>query len=99
MFKFLRGGMREKGYIKEVRADGKISLSLQPVGQAARDDLSEKILAELRAAGGSLAISDKSPPEQISQQFGVSKGNFKKAIGGLYKQGLITILDDRIELR
>ena len=99
LFKFVRGGMREKGYIKEVRADGKISLSLQPVGQAARDDLGERILAALREAGGSLALSDKSPPEAISREFGVSKGNFKKAIGGLFKQGLITILDDRIELR
>jgi len=99
LFKFVRSGMREKGYIKEVRADGKISLSLQPVGQAARDDLGERILAALREAGGSLALSDKSPPEAISREFGVSKGNFKKAIGGLFKQGLITILDDRIELR
>lgn len=99
LFKFVRSGMREKGYIKEVRADGKISLSLQPVGQAARDDLGERILAALREAGGSLALSDKSPPDVISREFGVSKGNFKKAIGGLFKQGLITILDERIELR
>lgn len=98
VFKFLRGGSREKGYIKELRADGKISLSLQPVGQQARDELSEQILAALRDAGGSLALSDKSPPEAISKAFGVSKGNFKKAIGGLFKQGLIAIHDDRIEL-
>ncbi len=98
LFKFIRSGMREKGYIKELRADGKISLSLQPVGQQARDELSEQILAALRDAGGSLALSDKSPPELISEHFRVSKGNFKKAIGGLYKQGLIRIHDDRIEL-
>lgn len=98
-FKFLRGGMREQGYIKEMRADGRISLSLQPVGQAARDTLSEQILARLREQDGVLGLSDKSPPEQISRLFGVSKGNFKKAIGGLYKQGLIEIHDDRIELR
>lgn len=47
-FKFLRGGMREQGYIKEMRADGRISLSLQPVGQEARDSLSEQILARDR---------------------------------------------------
>lgn len=98
-FKFLRGGMREQGYIKEMRADGRVSLSLQPVGQEARDTLSEQILARLREQDGVLALSDKSPPEQISRLFGVSKGNFKKAIGGLYKQGLIEIRDDRIELR
>ena len=98
VFKFLRNGMQEKGYIKELRADGKISLSLQPVGQEATDSLGEQILARLREQGGSLALSDKSPPEAITQAFGVSKGNFKKAIGGLFKQGLITIHDDRIEL-
>ncbi len=99
LFKFLRPGMRETGYIREVRPDGKISLSLQPLGRAGADSLSEQILAALRDAGGSLALGDKSPPEEIARLFGVSKGNFKKAIGGLYKQGLITILDDRIELR
>ncbi|WP_371368724.1 S1 RNA-binding domain-containing protein [Pseudomonas sp. QL9] len=99
LFKFVRNGMSEKGYIKEVRADGKISLSLQPVGQAARDDLGEQILEALRQAGGRLELSDKSAPEDISRAFGVSKGNFKKAIGGLFKQGLIAIQDDHIELR
>lgn len=98
VFKFLRSGMQEKGFIKELRADGKISLSLQPVGQEAASSLSEQILARLREQGGSLALSDKSEPAAITQAFGVSKGNFKKAIGGLFKQGLIVIHDDRIEL-
>ena len=97
VFKFLRSGMREKGFIKELRADGKISLSLQPVGQDAANSLHEKILQQLQANGGSLAVSDKSPPELISSLFGVSKGNFKKAIGALYKQGQIVIHTDRIE--
>jgi len=81
-----------------VRADGKISLSLQPVGQQAAGSLAEQILARLREAGGSLPLSDKSSPEEIVRLFGVSKGNFKKAIGGLYKQGRIRILADGIEL-
>ncbi|WP_439889171.1 CvfB family protein [Pseudomonas sp. MBLB4123] len=98
LFKFLRSGMREKGFIKEVRADGKISLSLQPVGQDVVGSLSEQILAKLREHGGVLELSDRSSPEAISAQFRASKGNFKKAIGGLYKQGLIRIHDDRIEL-
>jgi hypothetical protein len=98
VFKFLRGGMRETGYIREVRPDGKISLSLQPLGEAATRDLSEQILAELHKHGGMLPLSDKSPPELISQRFGVSKGNFKKTLGNLYKQGLIRIHEDRIEL-
>ena len=98
VFKFLRGGMRERGFIREVRADGKISLSLQPLGREAASSLSEQILAKLREADGQLPLSDKSSPEQISSLFGVSKGNFKKAIGGLYKQGLIVIEADRIRL-
>ena len=98
VFKFLRSGMRERGFIREVRADGKISLSLQPVGREAASSLSEQILAKLREAGGQLPLSDKSSPEQISSLFGVSKGNFKKAIGGLYKQGQIVIEADRIRL-
>ena len=98
LFKFIRSGMREKGYIKELRADGKISLSLQPIGHVAASGLAEQIIERLRAQGGVLALGDKSPPELISEHFRVSKGNFKKAIGGLYKQGLIRIHDDRIEL-
>lgn len=98
LFKFIRSGMREKGYIKELRADGKISLSLQPIGHEAASGLAEQIIERLRDQGGVLALGDKSPPELIAEQFRVSKGNFKKAIGGLYKQGLIRIHDDRIEL-
>lgn len=97
VFKFLRSGMREKGYIKELRADGKISLSLQPVGSAAGDQLQQQILQQLDAQQGVLALSDKSPPEAITKAFGVSKGSFKKAIGGLMKQGLIVVHPDRIE--
>jgi predicted RNA-binding protein (virulence factor B family) len=97
VFRFLRSGMQEQGFIRELRADGKISLSLQPVGLSA-GDLGEQILARLREAGGSLPLGDKSPPERIAEAFGVSKGNFKKALGGLYKQGLIRIGDELIEL-
>ncbi len=97
-FKFLRSGMQEKGYIKEVRSDGKISLSLQPIGEDLRDSLGEQIMTKLREQGGTLALSDKSSPEAISAHFRASKGNFKKAIGGLYKQGRIVIHADRIEL-
>ena len=97
VFKFLRNGIREKGFIKELRADGKISLSLQPVGQDAADALHQKILQLLQEQGGVLPVNDKSEPQLISDMFGVSKGNFKKAIGALYKQGLIVIHADRIE--
>jgi hypothetical protein len=97
VFKFLRPGLRERGYIRELRADGKISLSLQPLGNEAADALQALILQKLEEQGGVLQLSDKSPAEAIARAFGVSKGNFKKAIGGLYKQGRIVIHADRIE--
>ena len=97
VFKFLRAGKQEKGYIKELRSDGKIALSLQPIGEQLASSLNAKILDKLRANQGSLPISDKSDPQLISDMFGVSKGNFKKAIGALYKEGKIVIHADRIE--
>jgi predicted RNA-binding protein (virulence factor B family) len=98
VFKFLRSGKQEKGFIKEVRSDGNISLSLQPVGEQLVSSLNAKILSKLRENNGVLPVSDKSDPTVISNLFGVSKGNFKKAIGALYKQGQIVIHADRIEL-
>ncbi|WP_040262085.1 CvfB family protein [Pseudomonas massiliensis] len=98
VFKFLRSGMRETAYIKEVRADGKIALSLQPAGQQAVEGLQGQILAALREAGGQLPLSDRTAPEVIAQRFGVSKGNFKKAIGALYKAGKILIEEEGIRL-
>ena len=98
VFKFMRAGKQEKGFIKEIRTDGNISLSLQPVGAEAASSLNSKILAKLRDNNGTLPVSDKSDPQVISGLFGVSKGNFKKAIGALYKQGQIVIHADRIDL-
>ncbi|MGE8408651.1 MAG: S1 RNA-binding domain-containing protein [Pseudomonas sp.] len=98
VFKFLRSGKQEKGYIKELRADGKIALSLQPVGQGAATSLHEQILDKLKAANGVLPLNDRSDPQVISDMFGVSKGNFKKAIGALYKSGQIVIHENCIEL-
>ncbi len=97
LFKFVRSGMREQGYIRELRPDGKISLSLQPLGRDAAETLQSQILEQLDAHQGVLMLSDKSPAEDIAALFGVSKGNFKKAIGGLLKQGQIIIHPDRIE--
>lgn len=98
VFRFLRQGMRETGYIKEVRDDGKISLSLQPLGDSGRDTLQNLILNKLDEAGGVLPFSDRTPPELIAREFGVSKGNFKKAIGALFRREAIVIYQDRIEL-
>ncbi|WP_086984376.1 CvfB family protein [Vibrio aphrogenes] len=89
-------GKRLKGYIKGIREDGRINLSLQKVGVAKMDDLSEKVMHVLETKGGFLPLSDKSTPEAIFTVFRTSKGTFKKTIGGLYKQGKIRIESDGI---
>ncbi|GAM59509.1 hypothetical protein JCM19231_2757 [Vibrio ishigakensis] len=91
-------GKRLKGFVKQVREDGKIDLSLQKVGVAKMDDLAEKILKLLQKKEGFLPVNDKSDPETIFSLFRTSKGTFKKSIGGLYKQGKITIEKDGIHL-
>jgi predicted RNA-binding protein (virulence factor B family) len=91
-------GQRVQGYIKGIRDDGRINLKLQPGGQQGRDELAERILEALKAGGGILALTDKSPPEAIYRRFGVSKANYKKALGRLYKQHLIELGKNRIRL-
>ena len=91
-------GKKLKGYIKEIRDDGKINLALQKQGVAKMDDLSSKILDLLEKKGGFLPLSDKSSPDAIFATFRTSKGTFKKTIGGLYKQGKIRISADGITL-
>jgi predicted RNA-binding protein (virulence factor B family) len=82
-------GQSIKGYIKHVRPDGKIDLSLQG-GQETRDRYSKIILSYLEKQDGFAPVHDKSDPKLISDLFGMSKGAFKKAIGGLYKQRVIS---------
>ncbi|NAX41923.1 MULTISPECIES: CvfB family protein [unclassified Vibrio] len=91
-------GKTLKGYIKNIREDGKIDLALQKIGVAKMDELSTKIIELLEKKGGFLPLSDKSTPEAIFSMFRTSKGTFKKSIGGLYKQGKITIGEDGIHL-
>ena len=93
-----RKGQKLKGYIKEVRDDGKINLSLQPIGYAKVDGVLLKVLKQLENNDGFLPLSDKSPAQSIYDQFGVSKKSFKMAIGSLYKQRLITISKEGIRL-
>lgn len=89
-------GKKCKGYIRRIREDGKIDLSLTQTGYAKMDSLSDRILLTLRQHDGFLPLSDKSSPEQIAKILKMSKGNFKKAIGQLYKQGHIVIADNGI---
>ncbi|MDK9770789.1 S1 RNA-binding domain-containing protein [Vibrio sp. B181a] len=91
-------GKKLKGYIKQVREDGKIDLALQKVGVAKMDDLSSKVIELLEKKGGFLPLNDKSSPEAIFEMFRTSKGTYKKTIGGLYKAGKIVIEKDGIRL-
>lgn len=89
----------EIGYIKAVREDGKIDISLQPEGFENVDVFRQKILDKLNENYGLLYLSDQSSPEDIKEELQMSKKNFKKAIGGLYKDQIIEILEDKIRLK
>lgn len=94
----IRTGNRLRGYIKTIRPDGKIDVSLQKQGFEAVEPNAEKILDELRANRGFLRLNDNSHPEDIKTVLKMSKKTFKKAVGTLYKQKLIAIKDDGIYL-
>jgi len=98
VFQPLRYGQRLTGYIKKVRDDGKIDLVLQPPGYAKVEGIAGQVLEKIRAAGGFMAITDKSPPEKIYALFGVSKKVFKQAISALYRERLIVIEDAGVRL-
>ncbi|MEL7586118.1 MAG: S1-like domain-containing RNA-binding protein [Prolixibacteraceae bacterium] len=98
VFQPLRPGEKLKGFIKQVRPDEKIDLRLDKPGYEKIDSISQGILDQMKAAGGFLPFSDKSDPELIVKTFKTSKKNFKKALGSLYKQHLITIEENGIRL-
>lgn len=98
IFKPLKIGDKLKGYIKGVRADKKIDLALQLPSQNTRSDLANQILDYIKEQGGSSQITDKTAPDEIYQQFGVSKKAYKKALGALYKRKMIVIEKDKISL-
>jgi len=98
VFRSLRPGDKTTGFIKAIRDDRKIDLSLQTQDQQSREELTDRILAFLEANGGTSTLTDYSPPDAISKQYGVSKGNYKKALGKLYKQRKISLAKDKITL-
>lgn len=91
-------GQAIDGYVRTVRPDGKIDLSLDPAGYRRIAPLTEQIIEALSAAGGHLPFHDKTPPEEIREKFGVSKKAFKQAIGALYREHRIRIGSDGIRL-
>jgi len=96
VLKPMRPGQTLDGYIKHIREDKKIDVSVQLQGNEARQDIGERIMEALERNNGLLNLSDKSTPDEIYHHFQVSKGNFKKAIGGLLKQGKISLESNRI---
>nr|MBX2825193.1 GntR family transcriptional regulator [Gammaproteobacteria bacterium] len=98
VFQPLNIGDALTGYIKSIRPDGKIDLTLQAKPTVLRDELSERILQDLKTAGGRSTLTDKSSPEEIYARYQVSKKNYKKALGGLYRQRRIVISASEITL-
>jgi len=97
VFRPIEVGDLTKGYIKNIREDGKIDVSLEASGVASIEPNSRKVLDALNRNGGVLNLSDKSSPEDIERELHMSKKLFKKAIGGLYRKKLIEI--DKTEIR
>jgi predicted RNA-binding protein (virulence factor B family) len=92
----LRYGERCKGYVKKVREDGKLDISLEKIGFVKMEDTCQRILNYLSEHDGKMFLTDKSDPDVIREEIGMSKKTFKSAVGMLYKQKLIVINEDHI---
>ena len=98
VFRELQNGDELTGFIKSIRDDGKIDLRLNADKKSTVDELSEKILKQLKLNNGTSQLTDKSPPEAIYRSYGVSKANYKRALSSLYKQRRILITHEAITL-
>jgi predicted RNA-binding protein (virulence factor B family) len=96
VFRSLAKGEKLKGYIKDVREDDKIDVSMQKLGYDKIDHIAQKILDTLNHNGGYLHVHDKSDADEIQALFDERKKTFKQAIGTLYKQKLIALENDGI---
>lgn len=91
-------GDKVTGYIKNIRPDNKIDVSLQKEGYVNVEPNAQKILGLLKKHEGFLDLNDKSDPEEISRRLGMSKKTFKKSVGMLYRQKRIKIEENGIQL-
>jgi predicted RNA-binding protein (virulence factor B family) len=98
LFQPLRVGDRIKAFIKAIRPDNKLDLSLQKLGFENVEDQVGILLSKLQAAGGKLALGDKSNPDEVQRLLKMSKKTFKKAAGMLMKKGMVKVHDFSVEL-
>lgn len=98
IFQKLRFGQKMNAFIKRIREDDKIDVTLNRTAKATYQELPDKILHYLETHHGISLITDKSPPEEIYKIFAVSKANYKKALGKLYKERKILIEKHQIKL-
>ncbi len=91
VFRSLRIGTAMKAYVKNIRDEFKIDITLQQQGVAGMSDAAQLVLNHLEEVGGFLPLTDKSPPEKIYKSLKMSKKAFKRAIGNLYKKRIIRI--------
>lgn len=98
IFKDLLEGDRIKGYVKALRDDNKIDLTIKRIGLDGLEDGARQILDELKSCDGFLPLTDKSDPEDIQMELQMSKKNFKRSVGLLYKRKLIRLEKDGIRL-
>ena len=98
IFTPVKVGDKLVGYVHRISDDGRIDIMLQQEGRDQQDSSSAKLLDLLRSKGGTLPIGDKSSPEEIAALCGLSKKNFKRAAGTLYKERKISIGDNSITL-
>lgn len=98
VFTNLTFGESTNVYINNIRLDGKLDLRLEPVGMVRIDAQAERILTAIKASNGVLKLHDKSPAEEIYFELGMSKKDFKKGVGALYKSKLIALHSNCISL-
>ena len=99
VFQPLSYGDKLKAYVKKVRPDGRVDLVLQTSGRQHTEDFAVTLLRSLQEKPNHfIALNDNSDPEDIYDYFGVSKKTFKRAVGALYKEHIITITDDGLRL-
>jgi predicted RNA-binding protein (virulence factor B family) len=98
VFTDLFPGDRLTGYIKKVRDDGKVDVTLRKKGYEEVQDAQEVVFRKLMSNGGTLPLTDNSAPEEINKWLGMSKKTFKRAVGGLYKAGKVRLAADAIYL-